>query len=97
MIAAAPGAKVRAAYFGRVVYADWLQGQGLLLIIGHRGGYMTLYGHAEVLYKSVGDWVAPGDVIAALNDANGAAPQLYFEIREGRKTVDPGVWLKASP
>ena len=50
------GAKVRAPYFGRVVYADWLQGMGLLLIIGHNGNYMTLYGHAEVLYKSVGDW-----------------------------------------
>jgi septal ring factor EnvC (AmiA/AmiB activator) len=96
MIEAARGAKVRAPYFGRVVYADWLQGLGLLLIIGHSGGYMTLYGHAEVLYKSVGDWVAPGDVIAALSDA-GAAPQLYFEIREGRKTVDPKAWLKANP
>jgi len=97
MIAAARGAKVRAAFFGRVVYADWLQGLGLLLIIGHGGGYMTLYGHAEVLYKSVGDWVAPGDVIAALSDAGGAAPQLYFEIRQGRKTVDPKVWLRTNP
>ena len=96
MIEAARGAKVRAPYFGRVVYADWLQGLGLLLIIGHSGGYMTLYGHAEVLYKSVGDWVAPGDVIAALSDS-GTAPQLYFEIREGRKTVDPRVWLRANP
>jgi septal ring factor EnvC (AmiA/AmiB activator) len=97
MIEAARGAKVRAPYFGRVVYADWLQGLGLLLIIGHSGGYMTLYGHAEVLYKSVGDWVAPGDVIAALSESAGAAPQLYFEIREGRKTVDPRVWLKINP
>jgi septal ring factor EnvC (AmiA/AmiB activator) len=97
MIEAARGAKVRAPYFGRVVYADWLQGLGLLLIIGHSGGYMTLYGHAEVLYKSVGDWVAPSDVIAALSDAAGAAPQLYFEIREGRITVDPKVWLKTTP
>jgi septal ring factor EnvC (AmiA/AmiB activator) len=93
MIEAVRGTKVRAPYFGRVLYADWLQGLGLLLIIGHSGGYMTLYGHAEVLYKSVGDWVAPGDVIAAMSDADGAAPQLYFEIREGRKTVDPRVWL----
>ena len=96
-IEAERGAKVRAPFFGRVVYADWLQGLGLLLIIGHSGGYMTLYGHAEVLYKSVGDWVAPGDVIAALSDAGGTAPQLYFEIREGRKTVDPRVWLKPKP
>jgi septal ring factor EnvC (AmiA/AmiB activator) len=97
MIEAARGAKVRAPYFGRVVYADWLQGLGLLLIIGHSGGYMTLYGHAEVLYKAVGDWVAPGDVIAALSDTAGAAPQLYFEIRAGRKTVDPRIWLRTSP
>ncbi len=97
MIDAQRGAKVRAPFFGRVVYADWLQGLGLLMIIGHGGGYMTLYGHAEVLYKSVGDKVAPGDVIAALNDTEGARPQLYFEIREGRKTVDPKLWLKTAP
>ena len=97
MIEGAPGAKVRAPYFGRIVYADWLQGLGLLLIIGHSGGYMTLYGHAEVLYKAVGDWVAPGDVIAALGDGGGAPPQLYFEIREGRKTVNPKAWLRPNP
>jgi septal ring factor EnvC (AmiA/AmiB activator) len=94
LIDAAPGTKVRAPYFGRVVYADWLQGLGLLLIIGHGDNYLTLYGHAEVLYKSVGDWVAPGDVIAALRDAGGGTPQLYFEIRAGRKALDPKLWLK---
>jgi len=97
MIETARGAKVRAPYFGRVIYADWLQGLGLLLIIGHNGNYMTLYGHAVVLYKSVGDWVAPGDVIAALSDAGGVPPQLYFEIRDGRKTVDPKIWLRTKP
>jgi septal ring factor EnvC (AmiA/AmiB activator) len=97
MIETARGAKVRAPYFGRVIYADWLQGLGLLLIIGHNGNYMTLYGHAEVLYKSVGDWVAPGDVIAALSDAGEVPPQLYFEIRDGRKTVDPKIWLRTKP
>jgi murein hydrolase activator len=97
MIETAAGAKVRVPFFGRVVYADWLQGLGMLMIIAHSGGYMTLYGHAEVLYKSVGDRVAPGDVIAALRDTEGAKPELYFEIREGRKTVDPKLWLKATP
>jgi murein hydrolase activator len=96
MITAPHGSKVRAPYSGRVVYADWLQGLGLLMIIGHSGGYMTLYGHAEVLYKSVGDTVAPGDVIAALPDGP-SDPQLYFEIREGRKTVDPKAWLRPKP
>ena len=66
----------------------------MLLIIAHGGIYLTLYGHAEVLYKSVGDSVAPGDVIAAMSDAGGAAPQLYFEIREGARPVDPKEWLK---
>jgi murein hydrolase activator len=97
MIETERGAKVRAPFFGRVVYADWLQGLGLLMIVGHSGGYMTLYGHAEVLYRSVGDKVAPGDVIAGLSDTEGAKPQLYFEIREGRKTVDPKLWLKTVP
>jgi len=97
LIEAAHGAKVRAPYFGRVVYADWLQGMGLLMIVAHSGNYLTLYGHAEVLYKSVGDWVAPGDVLAALPDAPGSEPQLYFEIRDGRKPVDPRGWLKAAP
>ena len=97
LIDAAKGAAVRAPYFGRVVYADWLQGLGLLLIIGHDGGYMSLYGHAEVLYKSVGDRVAPGDVIASLDDTEGKPAQLYFEIRQGRKALDPRQWLKRAP
>jgi septal ring factor EnvC (AmiA/AmiB activator) len=95
MIETTRGAKVRAPYFGRVVYADWLQGMGMLLIIAHSGNYLTLYGHAEVLYKSVGDWVAPGDVIAGLSDAGGPAPELYFEIRDGRTPVDPKMWLRS--
>lgn len=97
LIEAAQGAKVRAPYFGRVVYADWLQGMGLLMIIAHSGNYLTLYGRSEVLFKSVGDWVAPGDVLAALADAPGSTPQLYFEIRDGRKPVDARGWLKAAP
>lgn len=94
MIEAAKGAKVRAPYFGRVIYADWLQGLGMLMIISHSGGYMSLYGHAEVLYKSVGDSVSPGDLIAALPDAGGDTAPLYFEIRQGRKPVDPKLWLR---
>jgi septal ring factor EnvC (AmiA/AmiB activator) len=97
LIETARGAKVHAPLPGRVVYADWLQGMGMLLIIAHAGNYLTLYGHAEVLYKSVGDPVAAGDTIAAMSDAGGAAPQLYFEIREGRKPVDPREWLRRSP
>ncbi len=94
MIEAAKGAKVRAPYFGRVIYADWLQGLGMLMIISHSGGYLSLYGHAEVLYKSGGDQVAPRDQIAALPDTGAETAPLYFEIRQGRKPVDPKLWLR---
>lgn len=92
LINASRSAKVRAPYYGRVVYADWLQGMGLLMIIEHGGGFMSLFGHAEVLYKRVGDSVAPGDVIAGMSATD--SPQLYLEIRRGRGAVDPQVWLK---
>jgi septal ring factor EnvC (AmiA/AmiB activator) len=88
------GAKVRAAYFGRVIYADWLQGLGLLLIVEHNGGFLSLYGHNEVIYKSAGDWVGPGDVISSLADAEGVPAQLYFEIRQGRRPLEPRPWFK---
>jgi len=87
MIEAAHGAKVRAPFFGRVVYADWLQGLGLLMIVGHSGGYMTLYGHAEVLYKSVGDRVQPGDVIAALSDTEGKRSFISRFARDARPSI----------
>lgn len=92
LIDAARSAKVRAPYFGRVIYADWLQGMGLLMIIEHGGGFMSLFGRAEVLYKHVGDNVAPGDVIAGLSAVD--TPQLYLEIRRGRTALDPQSWLK---
>ena len=91
LIDAASGAKVRAPYYGRVVYSDWLQGLGLLLIIEHGDGYMSLYGRSAALYKRVGDVVAPGDVIAALGEN---PSELYFEVRHGRTALDPQRWLK---
>ncbi len=94
LIDAARGAKVRAPYHGRVIYADWLQGMGLLMIIEHGGGFLSLFGRAEVLYKRVGDAVAPGDVIAGLNQNE--APQLYVEIRRGRTALDPQRWFKTA-
>jgi septal ring factor EnvC (AmiA/AmiB activator) len=97
VIEAGEGAKVRAPYSGRVIYADWLPGLGLLMIIGHSDGYLSLYGHAEVLYKSVGERVAPGDVIAGLSDAAGRSARLYFEIRQGRKALDTKAWLRGNP
>jgi murein hydrolase activator len=94
VIAAERGAQVRAPYHGRVVYADWLPGLGLLVVLDHGGGYMSLYGHNEQLYRRVGDRVAPGDVIAAVGDAAGLGkPGLYLEIRKGKQALDPLTWL----
>jgi septal ring factor EnvC (AmiA/AmiB activator) len=94
VIGANRGTQVRAPYYGRVVYADWLPGLGLLLVLDHGGGYMSLYGNNEQLYRRVGDRVSPGDVLAAVGDAAGVGkPGLYFEIRRGRTPVDPATWL----
>lgn len=97
LIAAERGAEVRAPYAGRIAYADWLPGLGLLLVIDHGGGYMTLYGHNEQLYKSVGETVAAGEVIASVGDSGGQArPELYIEVRKGTVAQDPHRWFKRS-
>jgi septal ring factor EnvC (AmiA/AmiB activator) len=88
------GAQVRAPFPGRVVYADWLPGLGLLLVLDHGGGFMSLYGHNEQLYRSVGDRVRPGDLLSAVGEAPGfGKPGLYLEIRKGREALDPLPWL----
>ncbi|MGH8262772.1 MAG: murein hydrolase activator EnvC family protein, partial [Steroidobacterales bacterium] len=98
LLGTARGTQVRALYYGRVIYADWLPGLGLLLILEHSGGYLSLYGHTEQIFKSVGEWVAPGDVIATVGDSGGEArPELYFEMRKGSKPIDPHPWFKQKP
>jgi septal ring factor EnvC (AmiA/AmiB activator) len=98
VLAAPRGREVRAVYHGRVEFADWLAGMGLLIIVNHGEGYMTLYGYNETLLKNVGDWVAPGDVIATVGDSGGQ-PQagLYFEIRKGTMPVNPRLWVTRRP
>ena len=89
------GARVRAPFAGRVAYADWLPGMGLMLVVDHGGGYMSLYGHNEELFRKVGDPVAAGDVIGSVGDTGGHnQPALYFEVRRGRQPVDPEIWLQ---
>ncbi len=97
LIATARGTEVRAPYAGRVAYSDWLPGLGLLLILDHGGGYMTLYGHNEQLFKSVGEPVAAGEVIATVGDSGGQdRPELYVEVRRGRTPEDPRRWFRGS-
>jgi septal ring factor EnvC (AmiA/AmiB activator) len=96
VVAAERGAPVRAVHQGRVVYADWLPGLGLLTIVDHGDGYLSLYGHNDRLYKAVGERVSAGEPLAAAGDSGGRArPELYFEIRKGGKPVDPRPWFKS--
>jgi len=88
------GEPVRAVAYGRVAYADWLRGYGMMLIIEHGDGYMTLYGQNQSLVAEVGDWVGPGDVIALAGNTGGnSAPGLYFQIRREGRPVDPAGWI----
>jgi septal ring factor EnvC (AmiA/AmiB activator) len=98
VLAAQRGREVRAVYHGRVVFADWLAGMGLLVIVDHGEGYMTLYGYNETTLKSAGDWVAPGDVIATVGDSGGQQQTgLYFEVRQGTRPLNPRQWVSRQP
>lgn len=98
VLAAPRGREVRAVYHGRVVFADWLDGMGLLVIVDHGEGFLTLYGYNETTLKSAGDWVAPGDAIATVGVSGGQVDSgLYFEIRQGTKPVDPRNWITRQP
>lgn len=94
MVAASSGAPVQAVHHGRVVFAEYLRGFGLLIIIDHGEDYMTLYAHNQELLKDTGDWVRAGETIARAGNTGGLdAPALYFEIRRKGKPADPKVWL----
>ena len=92
-IAAPAGTDVHAIAYGRVAYAGWLPYYGLVLIIDHGAGYLTVYGHNQSVYKQVGDWVRAGEVVAAVGSSGGQnKPLLYFQIRYRGKALDPARW-----
>lgn len=94
-IAADSGTPVSAIFAGKVVFAEWLRGIGLLIIIDHGNGYMSLYGNNQKLYKGIGDWVKQGEMIARVGQSGGhAEPGLYFEIRKGGEALDPTPWFQ---
>jgi septal ring factor EnvC (AmiA/AmiB activator) len=94
MIGSAQGAQVRAPAAGRVLYSDWLPGLGLLLVLDHGGGIMSLYGHNEQLYKKVGEQVSAGEVLSVAGDTGiEGRTGVYLEIRNGKQPVDPLNWL----
>ncbi len=91
------GQEVRAISTGRIAFSDWLPRYGLLIIIDHGQGYMSLYGHNQSLHKSVGDWVKTGDLIAKSGDSGGQETSgLYFEIRHNGKPLNPSAWCSSA-
>lgn len=95
LVSAKEGVDVRAVSGGRIAYADWLRGYGLLTIIDHGDGYMSLYAFNQSLFKEVGDWVSAGERIASVGYSGGRTEAgLYFEIRKKGKPVNPIKWCK---
>jgi murein hydrolase activator len=95
LIAGAAGAPVQAVRAGRVAYADWLKGYGLLLILDHGNGWMTLYAFNDTLLKNVGDAVAAGEAISTVGSSGGQGrAALYFELRRNGQPQDPRTWLQ---
>ncbi len=91
------GATIRAVAHGRVAYADWLRGYGLLVIIDHGNGWMSLYGGNESVLHSAGDWVNAGEPIATAGASVGEAAGVYFGLRHHGKPVNPLPWLTRHP
>ncbi|RPE75968.1 septal ring factor EnvC (AmiA/AmiB activator) [Vulcaniibacterium tengchongense] len=95
LIAAAAGAPVKAVADGTVVYAEWMTGYGLLAIVDHGNGYMSLYAHNDALLKDVGATVKRGDTLATVGNSGGQGrPALYFELRRNGAPVNPATWLR---
>ncbi len=96
-IHAETGTPVNAIFPGKVVFAEWLRGLGLLIIVDHGNGYMSLYGNNQKLYKGLGETVNQGEMIARVGQSGGhAEPGLYFEIRKDGEAVDPSQWFKTT-
>ena len=94
LINAEIGSDVKTIAYGRVAYSDWLRGYGLLMIIDHGDGFLSLYANNESLLREVGDWVEPGSKISTVGTSPLNGDGLYFEIRKDGKVLDPAAWLK---
>lgn len=95
LIGAKSGSNVRAVHHGRVVFADWLRGYGLVTMVDHGNGYLSLYARNQSLFKTVGEWVYQGEVIGIVGKSGGyKKPSLYFELRHKGRPQDPAAWLK---
>lgn len=96
LISAGAGSQVHAVHGGRVVFADWLRGAGLLVILDHGNGYLSLYGHNQSLLKDAGQIVKAGEAIATVGTSGGQnTPALYFAIRQQGRPSDPAQWCRS--
>lgn len=95
LIGASAGTPVKAVADGTVVYAEWMTGYGLLLIVDHGNDHMSLYAHNDALLREAGDRVRRGDPVSTVGSSGGhGRPALYFELRRGGQTINPNTWLK---
>lgn len=95
LIGANAGTPVKAVADGTVVFSEWMTGYGMILIVDHGNGYMSLYAHNDALFKDAGDAVKRGDTIASVGNSGGQGRSgLYFELRRGGQPVDPKTWLQ---
>jgi len=95
LLGAPIGRQVQTIHNGTVLFSDWLKGYGLLTVIDHGNGYMSLYAHNQTLLKSVGDRVETGEPIALIGQSGGQSQAgLYFEIRHQGKAVNPKLWCR---
>jgi murein hydrolase activator len=94
VINATYGQGVKAVYPGTVVFSEYLRGYGLVILLDHGKGDMTLYGFNQTLLKKEGDKVTTGEVIALAGDTGGQnSPSLYFEVRRNSRPENPATWL----
>jgi len=95
LIGAPVGSVVSAVADGSVVFSEWMTGYGLILIVDHGNGYMSLYAHNDALLRDPGDRVRQGDPLAKVGSSGGqGTPALYFELRRNGQPVDPAAWLQ---
>lgn len=95
LIGAPAGSTVTAVADGTVVFSDWMTGYGMILIVDHGNGYMSLYAHNDTLLKDAGARVSRGDAVAKVGNSGGqGVTALYFELRRGGQPVNPDSWLQ---
>ena len=97
LIPAPQGEPVSAIFDGHIIFSDWLRGQGLIIVIDHGEGWLSLYAQNHSLLRGEGEFVRQGDIIAKVGASGGSERTgLYFEMRQKGKPIDPADWIQRS-